>query len=665
MTAESVHRDLKKKPNDSHANWLVQLALVEGYLDLCSFVSVRANGCHIFVPEHVVPFGDKFPIITTATEVLQFGDICDATSALTITERRLARAAAAPGSAALMVYEGEMIGMRYGVAGAYMGLRFRKRPPMDATVVVLTIHLYWAADMLATAIMLGEEGQSPHKSLTHRCTAAGFKAWALGEAVEPERFDRATLDVDSSKFDGSTAKSPTPVNGVTARCLLPPGFPLTHVVMALHTVVLGPVNCVNKAIRLDCMRFDSVDKAAVEGRLEEVEALSKELWEVNGNVMRAVRRLMELLGESEVRMVYGDGDVPGGDDEEEPEGGAGEGGELGGAPPEIQVRVAEPGAEPRAETEAEAAGVDYAALALLATTKAKSLREEAARSGTAHIEAHAASRRGEQALSGRMQQKYLREGLEAATPLGEKASELETIATGLSADVERLLELQAEYEKQVGGEGQGSGGGMKGVVLAAYEDSLRLFGVHVQRYWLSTLCGRDAGRLVEKRKEILAAVKPAIVEAGYTSQEADDFIKKHLAVLDPLCEIIHLTRIADRSLTRRQEAELEALCPKYLEGRRGVLDGKVPTPKDMAVAFDVPYYAKLLHTLGLLGTDGLEHLHQMITAAKILTRSIRNRELCAATTAQHIQMKQQTCALGMAQEAEERVEREAKKARKE
>lgn len=144
-------------------------------------------------------------------------------------------------------------------------------------------------------------------------------------------------------------------------------------------------------------------------------------------------------------------------------------------------------------------------------------------------------------------------------------------------------------------------------------------------------------------------------------------MRKHLAVLDPLERIIHLTRIADRTLTQGEEVELKVLCPQFLAARKGTVDtpgplrGKPPTPKDMAIAYDIPYFAALLHTIGLFGTDGLEHLHQMITAAKAKTASIRNLKQRAKSSVLNIQRTQQVGAMTLHREAKEEEERAAKK----
>ena len=140
-------------------------------------------------------------------------------------------------------------------------------------------------------------------------------------------------------------------------------------------------------------------------------------------------------------------------------------------------------------------------------------------------------------------------------------------------------------------------------------------------------------------------------------------MKKHLGVLDVLAEIIHLTRIADRNLTTEQEQSLADLGKRYIEARRAVLDGKVPTPKDMVVAYEIPYYANLLHSLGEFGTDGLEHLHQLITATKAKTRSIANPERRATSTGKALVRTQQTNKARMLKDKAAGEEREAKKAK--
>jgi hypothetical protein len=65
----------------------------------------------------------------------------------------------------------------------------------------------------------------------------------------------------------------------------------------------------------------------------------------------------------------------------------------------------------------------------------------------------------------------------------------------------------------------------------------------------------------------------------------------------------------------------------------------------------------------MLGCDGLEHLHQLITAAKIKTRSIQNPEARARATGHNLQMTQQTNKMRMAEDADKGEEQAAKKAK--
>jgi len=95
-----------------------------------------------------------------------------------------------------------------------------------------------------------------------------------------------------------------------------------------------------------------------------------------------------------------------------------------------------------------------------------------------------------------------------------------------------------------------------------------------------------------------------------------------------------------------------------------VLGDKPPTPKDLAVAYDVPYFAKLLHTLGLFGTDGLEHLHQMVAATKARMKSIQNAQKRAASEMEALTGTQQTNADQFMRDREAQEARELKKSKK-
>lgn len=211
MVAEAVDRDLKKKPNDSHANWSKLLPNVDGYFDACSQVGVHVGGMNVLVPQQTIGPNDKVPMVDDEGSVLAFSDDCDAYAKASVEERMRARADAVPGSAELVVYGSEVLGVRVGTSsGGHLGMRFRTRPPTTSigTLKIINIHIKWPADMLATAIMVGKEHQSPFVALTHECSAATFKKWGRGEIPEPPRSTRMSLHENFVKYATSESNNP-------------------------------------------------------------------------------------------------------------------------------------------------------------------------------------------------------------------------------------------------------------------------------------------------------------------------------------------------------------------------------------------------------------------------------------------------------------------------
>ena len=64
------------------------------------------------------------------------------------------------------------------------------------------------------------------------------------------------------------------------------------------------------------------------------------------------------------------------------------------------------------------------------------------------------------------------------------------------------------------------------------------------------------------------------------------------------------------------------------------------------------------------GVDGLEHLHQIITASNAQTACIQNLRKRAASTVQALQRTQQIGAMRLEEEQTEKLEREAKRLRR-
>ena len=93
---------------------------------------------------------------------------------------------------------------------------------------------------------------------------------------------------------------------------------------------------------------------------------------------------------------------------------------------------------------------------------------------------------------------------------------------------------------------------VEGTLVAAMKAALDSCGISVQRYWNATLVGPDCRRFLEKREEILGAIRAAMLSAKYWTPECDGFVQRHTSVLEPLDKVLHLTR------------KVNALCPSLV-----------------------------------------------------------------------------------------------------
>ena len=93
---------------------------------------------------------------------------------------------------------------------------------------------------------------------------------------------------------------------------------------------------------------------------------------------------------------------------------------------------------------------------------------------------------------------------------------------------------------------------VEGTLVAAMKAALDSCGISVQRYWNATLVGPDCRRFLEKREEIVGAIRAAMLSAKYGTPECNGFVQRHTSVLEPLDKVLHLTRKAN------------ALCPSLV-----------------------------------------------------------------------------------------------------
>ena len=121
---------------------------------------------------------------------------------------------------------------------------------------------------------------------------------------------------------------------------------------------------------------------------------------------------------------------------------------------------------------------------------------------------------------------------------------------------------------------------------------------------MSQLVGPDCRRFLLLFGPILSDPASKITEAGHSKAEADDFVQRHTAVLEPLVIVGHLSR-AVRMLSADEISELKLACARFgAAWRAGIRD--LLTVKGHVVEEHVSEFVDLFGTCGILGEDGLK-----------------------------------------------------------
>ena len=160
--------------------------------------------------------------------------------------------------------------------------------------------------------------------------------------------------------------------------------------------------------------------------------------------------------------------------------------------------------------------------------------------------------------------------------------------------------------------------------------------------------GPDLRKFFEHYLEILGVVRDAIKER-YGADKADEFFSDYCSTLSHLVVTSRLTRKTDL-LTDAEIIELDVACKGFgsafrlVDAKRTYEDSRhkkgTLTVKGHIVEMHVADYARRFGTIGAFGEDGLEALHPLDTAARLLTRSIRNHESRINSTANRLALVQ-------------------------
>jgi hypothetical protein len=158
------------------------------------------------------------------------------------------------------------------------------------------------------------------------------------------------------------------------------------------------------------------------------------------------------------------------------------------------------------------------------------------------------------------------------------------------------------------------------------------------------LTGPDLRRYFEHYVEILRSMQIVIAER-YTQELADEFFADFCSILSHLTIVSRLSRKTGL-LTPLEIVQLDTACKGFATAFR-LVDAKrtyadrnhvkgTLTSKGHIVEKHVINFAKRFGTCGAMGEDGLESLHPLDTAARVLTRSMRNSTARIRATAGRI-----------------------------
>ena len=152
---------------------------------------------------------------------------------------------------------------------------------------------------------------------------------------------------------------------------------------------------------------------------------------------------------------------------------------------------------------------------------------------------------------------------------------------------------------------------------------------------MSQLVGPNCRRFLLLFGPILSDPASKITEAVHSKAEADDFVQRHTAVLEPLVIVGHLSR-AVRMLSADEISELKHAGARFgAAWRAGYKD--LLTVKGHVVEEHVPEFVGLFGTCGILGEDGVEGLHLQDTLFRRIVRCVCNPEARHRAHTRHLE----------------------------
>ena len=136
--------------------------------------------------------------------------------------------------------------------------------------------------------------------------------------------------------------------------------------------------------------------------------------------------------------------------------------------------------------------------------------------------------------------------------------------------------------------------------------------------------GPDLRKFLDAYAAILDALRIVFI-AEHGIDKALAFHTKYSSILRELAVVCRLTRHVGQ-LSDTQLDDLERACAAYGKAFRTAHNGRPLTVKGHLIEKHVIHFARWYGTCGCFGEDGLEAMHPLTTAARIITRCMRNPE---------------------------------------
>ena len=237
-----------------------------------------------------------------------------------------------------------------------------------------------------------------------------------------------------------------------------------------------------------------------------------------------------------------------------------------------------------------------------------------------------------------------------AVDLENSAADISEIAEKVQLAVLEVIEARALLETFTAdddGASEATDGKKGGACTAEMRSALASYKIAQCRFWNGQLTGGNCRLMCTHQDAILTQVQNKIDSQfpnGFpdnpgTSALASSFKARHGAILGSMDIIGHYTRKVE-ILTAHELDCLDSAIADFKANWGKSYDNRILTPKAELVVNHVSAQARFYGTLGVMGEDGIESLHQMDSSIRLLVRSVRNPSQRQAAHVSHMAIQQ-------------------------